>query len=161
MGRMKLCSILCLLTLCMRSGVYGAQLEAGINYDFRDLSPVISIDLFPLTISESGEEVRQWTGLALHGSYFGGNWYSSIMYGSAEYFRTSIHTIFIGPEICFNNISKVGICLKGTTCFWNFLPFSLVVDPKYDFRDERFIWDLKCTVGIGNLKPLDQLLGRN
>ncbi len=82
------------------------------------------------------------------------------MYGKAEYLKSNTQTIFIGPEIGINDYKKVGICLKGTTFIWNIIPFSLVIDPKYDFGQKEFIWDLKCSIGLGRHKPIDKLFGR-
>lgn len=126
------------------------QMEGGLNYDFKETNFFFSVDFFPWStekVDRADEEY--WKGYALNISYEKKNVFLCPMYGKAEFYPKIITTIFFGPKFGIIDYRKVGISLKGSTYLWRSFPFSLIIDPKYDFKEKRFIWDFKCSIGIG------------
>ena len=155
-------SFISLLLICIISvpkHTYGLQIEGGFNYDFDDLNSFFSVDIFLLTLLNKQKQPELfWKGFMVHNSYEQQSFYTGILFGKAEIAGSTTQSIYIGPKIGINDYQRIGICLKGTTYISHILPFSLIIDPKYDFEQKQFIWDLKCSLGIGSLKPLDRII---
>ncbi|MBF0431993.1 MAG: hypothetical protein HQK83_11980 [Fibrobacteria bacterium] len=142
--------LFCTLLFVFLSHIGAFQLEGGLNYNFKSWNYFASADFFLWsTVRVEKPDENTWMGYALNLSYENENIFISPMFGTLEFLPDITKTIFIGPKFGTIDYKKIGISLKGSTYMWQLIPFSLIVDPKYDFGENEFIWDFKCSIGIG------------